>query len=124
MVQSGSREFTHEFICDSGAEVSVIPTALAQEHYMKIAECRGVVQTSVTVGINSCILSFFVGSGVQNGILGLDSLGKLGVSLNTRKKLATIDWAQHVLQPEVDTPQEMLKCCHIRVAESRDIKPF
>jgi hypothetical protein len=29
-----------------------------------------------------------------------------------------------VLQPEVDTPQEWLKCCHIRVAESRDIKPF
>ena len=59
MVQSGSREFTHEFIYDSGAEVSVIPTALAQEHYMKIqsttrhvemangthVECRGVVQT-------------------------------------------------------------------------------
>jgi hypothetical protein len=51
-------------------------------------------------------------------------LGKLGVSLNTRKKLATIDGAQPVLQPEVDTPQEWLKCCHIRVAESRDIKPF
>ena len=72
VVQSGSREFTHEFICDSGAEGSVIPTALAQEHYMKIqpttrhvkmangthAECRGVVQTSVTVGTNSCILRF------------------------------------------------------------------
>ncbi|CAB3996095.1 Retrovirus-related Pol poly from transposon [Paramuricea clavata] len=56
VVQSGSREFKHEFICDSGAEVSVIPTALAQEHYMKIqpttrhvemangthAECRAV----------------------------------------------------------------------------------
>ncbi|CAB4032245.1 Hypothetical predicted protein [Paramuricea clavata] len=36
VVQSGSREFKHEFICDSGAEISVIPTALAQEHYMKI----------------------------------------------------------------------------------------
>jgi hypothetical protein len=35
-VQSGSREFTHEFICDSEAELSVIPTALAQEHCMKI----------------------------------------------------------------------------------------
>ncbi|CAB4037503.1 Hypothetical predicted protein, partial [Paramuricea clavata] len=138
VVQSGSREFKHEFICDSGAEVSVIPTALAQEHCMKIqptthhvemangthAECRGVVQTSVTVGTNSCILSFFVVNGVQNWILGLYSLGKLGVSLNTGKKLATIDGAQPVLQPEVNTPQEMLKCCHIRVAESRDIKPF
>ncbi|CAB4027228.1 Hypothetical predicted protein [Paramuricea clavata] len=138
VVQSGSREFKHEFVCDSGAEVSVIPTALAQEHYMKIqpttrhvemangtlAECRGVVQTSVTVGTNSCILSFFVVSDAENGILGLDSLEKLGVSWNTKKKLATIDGAQPVLQLEVYTPQEMLKCCHIQVSESRDIKPF
>ncbi|CAB4030618.1 Hypothetical predicted protein [Paramuricea clavata] len=43
---------------------------------------------------------------------------------NTRKKLATIDGSQPLLQPEVDTPQEMLQCCHIRVAESHDIKPF
>jgi hypothetical protein len=41
-------------------------------------------------------------SGVQNGILGLDSLGKLGISLNTRKKLATIDGPQPLLQQEVD----------------------
>jgi hypothetical protein len=69
-------------------------------------------------------IEFFVVSGVQNGILGLDPLEILGVSLNTRKKLATIDGTQPLLQPQVDTPQEMLKCCHIRVAESRDIKPF
>lgn len=130
--------FTHEFICDSGAEISVLPTVVAETHGMEMrptqkrvemangtdAKCQGVVQATVKVGTNICLLNFFVVNGVRNGILGLDALGKLGVTLNTRGKYATISETQSPLQSESSTPKISPKCYHIRVAQSCEIQPF
>lgn len=78
----------------------------------------------VTVGTNICILNFFVVNGVQNGILELDALDKLGVTLNTRGKSATINETQLPPQSELPNARISPKCYHIRVALSCDIQPF
>jgi hypothetical protein len=78
--------FDHDFICDSGAEVSVIPIELVQKHGLQVhptgkrvemangtdANCQGVVELLVKVGPNMCRLKFLVVGGVKIGILNLE----------------------------------------------------
>ena len=96
--------FDHDFICDSGAEVSVIPIELERKHGLPVhptgkrvemangadVNCQGEVELLVKVGPKMCRLNFLVVGGVKIGILGLDAMGKLGVVLNTTEKLVTL----------------------------------
>ena len=132
--------FDHDFICDSGAEVSVIPIELVRKHGLRVyptgkrvemangtdANCQGLVELLVKVGQNMCRLNFLVVGGVKIGILGLDAIGKLGVVLNTKNKVVTLTGTPSKESGEEMTDREKIpsKCYHIRVIQRCDIKPF
>ena len=56
------------------------------------AECRGVVQTSVTVGTNSCILRFFCGKWCSKRDSGPGLFGKIGCIVEHKKKIGNNRW--------------------------------
>ena len=133
--------FDHDFICDSGAEVSVIPIELVQKHGLQVhptgkrvemanrtdANCQAVVELLlVKVGPKMCRLKFLVVGGVKIGILGLDAMGKLGVMLNTTDKVVTLTGSdpQDLGEEKVECQEIPSKCYHIRLIQSCDIKPF
>ena len=96
--------FDHDFIYDSGAEVSVILIELVRKHGLWVyptekrvemangtdANCQGLVELLVKVGQNMCRLNFLVVGGVKIGIFGLDTMGKLEIVLNTKDKVVTL----------------------------------
>ena len=131
----------HDFICDFGAEVSVVPIELVQKHGLRVyptgkrvemangtdASCQGLVELLVKVGQNMCQLNFLVVGGVKIGILGLDAMGKLlGVVLNTKDKVVTLTGTPSKESGEKKADREEIpsKCYHIRLKQSCDIKPF
>ena len=132
--------FDHDFICDSGAEVSVIPIELVRKHGLPVhptgkrvemangtdANCQGVVELLVKVGPKMCRLNFLVVGGVKMGILGLDAMGKLGVVLNTTEKLVTLTdtHLKDLGEEKAEIHESPSKCYHIRLIQSCDIQPF
>ena len=138
---SGTFLFDHDFICDSAAEVSVVPIELVQKHGLRVyptgkrvkmangtdANCQGLVELLVKVGQNMCQLNFLVVGGVKIGILGLDAMGKLlGVVLNTKDKVVTLTGTPSKESGEKKADREEIssKCYHIRLKQSCDIKAF
>ena len=74
------------------------------------ANCHGLVELLVKIGQNMSRLNFLVVGGVKIGVLGLHTMGKLGVVLNTKDKVVTLTGT-----PSKESGEEIQSC---------DIKPF
>ena len=126
--------FDHDFICDSGAEVSVIPIELVRKQGLPVhptgkrvemangadANCQEVVELLAKVGPKMCRLNFLVVGGVKIGTLGLDAMGKLGVVLNTTEKLVTLTGThlKDLGEEKAEIQENPSKCYHIRLTQS------
>jgi hypothetical protein len=99
-VKQSKIEHECQFICDSGAEVSIIPLSIALTKGFKIekairrlelangskASCKGVVHVDIKVKDKVCKAECYVVEDVQSAIMGLDVLGALDVILITQNQ--------------------------------------
>ena len=136
-VKQGSKEPQCEFICDSGAEVSILPISFAVQEGLKIEKalkrlemadgtrvnCKGVVQVEIKVRNKMCKIDCYVVDAVQTAIMGLDVLGVLGIALDPKSKSANLVGAE-LYQSEVPSNQSPTqKCYHIVAAQTCLIEP-
>ena len=85
-------------LCDTGAEINLIPASFARKHGMRIeqlpstrpvmvdgtgVQCVGLTTATITIGEQVTSATFYVVEGVQIGILGLDAVGKQQTKINT-----------------------------------------
>ena len=134
------RETELDFLVDTGAEVSVIPSSFAkQKGFMlssqqkiltvldgTVVSCDGIVTVSVKFQDTYIMGDFYVVDKASHGIIGLDILSHLNAKIDIQNHQVII---QKILTESMkpETPEEskskMATVCHIRLAKTTVVQP-
>ena len=127
-------------LCDTGAEINLLPAKFAKKHAMKIrrqpnrrpvmvdgtgVQCRGTTTATIAIGQQVTPATFYIVEGVEIGILGLDALEKLRTKIDTTTGQLVmgdeiiIDSRKNVSSSNI----QMAQCCNHRLTESATVQP-
>ena len=129
-------------LCDTGAEVNLLPAEFAERHCFSVkcadgiqpvsvdqtpVRCSGVTFASLKVGPTTYAnnTKFYAVHGIEYGILGLPLLSQLGVTINCGTK--TVHMGGILInnaQPSVQTATiKTARVCRIRLSQTTVIRP-
>lgn len=127
-------------LCDTGAEINLIPAPFVRKHAMRIEEqpttrpvmvdgtgvkCIGLTTATITIGKQVIPATFYIVEGVEIGILGLDALGKLQTKIDTTTGQVVMGDEEIVGHPKKVNSAciETARCCYLRLVESVTVNP-
>lgn len=127
-------------LCDTGAEINLLPAQFVKKHAMKMegqptrrpvmvdgtgVQCRGLTTATITIGKQVMPTTFYVVDGVEIGILGLDALGKLQTKIDTATGQLVMGDEVIVGSNKNMPPSNIqtVQCCKICLTESVIVQP-